>query len=72
MKKIAELSIEKSIEAIKDSPTVMFKHGVWNKSDKMVTAGVIDKIKRSSYGADVYVDDSGMFYVCCPSEGDMW
>jgi hypothetical protein len=72
LEKLCELQFEKAVELISDTGTVMFKHGVWNDYKLTPTEDAIAYIRRSGYGADVKKDADGVFYVSCPSNGDMW
>ncbi len=73
LSRVCSLQFEKAIEAIKDTKTVMYTHGVWNPYYERKTEDVIKSIQRSGYGADVDRDDAtGQLYVSIPSEGDMW
>lgn len=71
-KTICTLQVERAIEAIKDVRTVMYRHGVWNEYHERETAGVIESIRKSGYGADVFQDENGTFYVSIPCDADMW
>jgi len=51
---------------------VFYRHGVWNEYKKVPTERAIESIKKSGYGADVYQDSSGQFYVSIPCDSDMW
>lgn len=73
MKEICSLAYEPAINAIKNTETVMYKHGVWNKFCERKTSEVIESIKRSGYGADVrYDEDKGLYFVSIPCDSDMW
>ena len=73
MQTICSLAFEPAINAIKDTETVMYKHGVWNKFYERKTSEVIESIKKSGYGADVsYNEAKGIYYVSIPCDADMW
>ena len=70
---LCSLGRKSAIDLIKDTETVMYKHGVWNSYKEERTADVIKKIERSEYGADVVLDhNTGKFRVCTPTRSDMW
>lgn len=71
MNKICELAFDSAINAIKDSKYVMYRHGVWNRYEKVPTEHAIKYIRTSGYGADVFERDN-MFYVSIPCDSDMW
>ena len=71
MEKIVELSFNDAVEAIDNTATVMYKHGVWNKYERVTTEYAQQKIMNSGYGADVY-EESGTYYVSIPCDSDMW
>ena len=70
--RIVTLGRQEAIDVIKDKPTVMYRHGVWNRYEKLPTEKAIASISRSGYGADIYRDENGQLYVSIPSDGDMW
>lgn len=73
MKRICELQFGKAIEAISGKDFVMYKHGCWNEYKLCKTEDVIKRITKSGYGADVKWDEEAdMYYVCTPSQSDMW
>jgi hypothetical protein len=73
MKRIASLSFDSAIDAIKSEKNVYFRSGVWNSYNLTTTEYAIERIKNSGYGADVYFnDENGKYYVSIPSSGDMW
>jgi hypothetical protein len=72
MKQICSLGFEKAVEAIKDTETVQYKHGVWNPYKERLTKDVVELVMKSGYGADVSQDDDGIFYVAIPCDADMW
>lgn len=61
-----------AVDAIKDSETVMYKHGIWNKYEPLPVEKAIKAIMNSGYGADVYKDEQGRFYVSIPCNSDMF
>lgn len=69
---ICKLSYDTAIDTIKDTKEVHFKSGVWNNYEVVNTEYVINRIKGSGYGADVFVDENNEYYVQCPSASDMW
>lgn len=73
MKTICRLRRSEAIEAIKNTETVMYKHGVWNPYYERKTAVVIKSIENSGYGAEVRFDEeTGKYYVSIPCDSDMW
>lgn len=73
MQTICSLAFEPAINAIKDTETVMYKHGVWIKFYERKTSEVIESIKKSGYGADVsYNEAKDIYYVSIPCDADMW
>jgi hypothetical protein len=73
MKKVCELSYQFAIKAIESTKQVYFKSGVWNNYKLVDTQYAIGRIKKSKYGADIYLDEkTGMYHVCCPVGSDMW
>ena len=73
MKRICELSFKDAVNIIKDTKQVYFRKGIWNPYKLVDTSYAIDRINRSGYGADVYLnDEDGMYYVSCPCSSDMW
>ena len=69
--RIVSLSYDKTVEAIKDTSTVLFRRGVWNPWKEIDTTDAIERIKSSGYGADVFTED-GKLHVSCPVDSDMW
>ncbi len=49
MRNVCTLQVEKAIEAIQHTETVMYKHDVWNPYYERGTKGVIESIKKSGY-----------------------
>ena len=73
MTRIVTLGKDKAIEKIENENTVYLRHGVWNKYELSGVSEVIERIKNSGYGADIYYnDDNRMFYVSIPCDSDMW
>lgn len=73
LKSIHQLKIQEVIDAISDSDTVFYCHGVWNPYKLTDTKAVIESIKKSGYGADLHLDEkAGVYYVCVPADCDMW
>lgn len=72
MKRIVMLGYSEAVDAIKGTTTVMYKHGVWNKYEPISTEKASKYIMSSGYGADVYKDENGRFYVSIPCDSDMW
>lgn len=73
MRAICSLKFKEAIEAIKDTKTVMYKHGVWNEFEERKTEDAINSIQKSGYGADVwYNEEKKMFFVSVPADCDMW
>lgn len=71
-KLICTLQHQRAIDLIAGTMRVFYRHGVWNKYRKIPTEKAIEFIKRSGYGADIYQDSSGQFYVSVPCDSDMW
>lgn len=71
-KVICQLRIQESIDAISGTSQVHYKHGVWNEYQVKDTAAVIKAIRNSGYGADVFQDENGVYYVSVPCDSDMW
>jgi len=70
---VCNLSYDDAIESIKNTKEVYFKSGVWNSYELRNTENVIRSIRNSSFGADVrFEKNSQMYYVCTPSNGDMF
>ena len=72
MKRIVTLGYQEAVDAIKGVSTVMYRHGVWNKYKPIPTEKASKAIMASGYGADVYMDDKGCFYISIPCDSDMW
>lgn len=62
-KRIIVLGREKAVDAIKDTDTVMYRHGVWNEYYKTKTENAIKSIENSGYGADVYRDELSLAFL---------
>ena len=71
-KLICTLQRQKAIDLITGSMRVFCRYGVWNEYRKIPTERAIEAIKKSGYGADIYQDGSGQFYVSVPCDSDMW
>ncbi len=71
-KLICTLRFQEAIDLIAGTMRVFYRHGVWNEYKKVPTERAIEAIKKSGYGADVYQDSSGQFYVSVPCDSDMW
>jgi len=71
MRSLIKLGYKEVVETIKDSKTVYYKHGVWNKYKIVDVDVAIKGIENSGYGADLY-EDKGNYYVTVPSDGDMY
>jgi len=70
---LCSLGRKEAIDLIRETETVMYKHGVWNSYEKKSTEDVIRKIEASGYGADVRINyGTGVYYVCTPAQADMW
>ena len=70
---LCKLQKERAIQIIENTETVMCRHGVWNPYYENKTHDVIESIKRSGYGADVFIDTAtGVYYVSIPCASDMW
>lgn len=72
MLRIVTLGYQEAVDAIKGVSMVMYRHGVWNKYEPLSTEKASKAIMTSGYGADVYRDDVGGFYVSIPCDSDMW
>lgn len=72
MRIVCKLSFDGAIKAIDGQETVMYKHGVWNAYEKVSAEQAKEAIRKSGYGADVRVDENGVYYVSCPCDSDMW
>lgn len=72
MKEICRLGYKKAIEAISGTEKAYYKHGVWNQYNLRNTEDVIKSIEQSGYGADVELDENGIYYVSIPCDADMW
>lgn len=69
---ICKLGRQEAINAIAGTKRVYYRHGVWNEYYLRDTAGVMESIRNSGYGADVYRDKRGIYYVSVPCDRDMW
>lgn len=74
MEKILGLTANanKMKELIGDKTHVYFKSGVWNNYSLKPVEYALDYVKGASYGGDLYKDEKGNFYICCPSYCDMF
>lgn len=72
MKQICRLKRIDAVKAIEKTKKVQYKHGIWNPYEVKDTEYAKDAIMRSGYGADVYVDSHGEYYVSIPCDSDMW
>lgn len=70
--RICTLGRQEAINIISETKRVYYRHGVWNEYYLRDTAAVIESIQNSGYGADVYRDDKGLYYVSIPCDSDMW
>lgn len=70
--RICALGFQKAIDIISETARVYYRHGVWNEYYVRNTATVIKSIQNSGYGADVYRDEAGKYYVSIPCDSDMW
>ena len=69
---ICKLGRQEAIDIISGTECVQYRHGVWNKYNVCDTATVIKSIRNSGYGADVFRDTAGVYYVSIPCDSDMW
>lgn len=73
MELLCKLQKEKAVDIIRDSKTVMYKSGIWNEYSKIYTEDAAEKIINSPFGADVKINrETGIYYVCTPTQSDMW
>lgn len=72
MRCVVTLGYREAVDAIKDATIVMYKHGIWNKYEPLPAEKVSKAIIASGYGADVYIDENGCYYVRIPSISDMF
>lgn len=70
--RICILGRQETIDIISGTKRVYYRHGVWNEYHMRDTAAVIKSIQDSGYGADVYRDEAGNYYVSIPCDSDMW
>lgn len=59
-------------EKVGNVDKIYFKSGVWNEYELKDTKDVLSSVDNSSYGGDLYQDENGNYYVCCPSYCDMF
>lgn len=72
-KNICKLKYAEAVESIENADKVYFKEGIWNQYKLVDREDAEYFIKNSEIGADVNVDEeSGMYYVSCPYQSDMW
>lgn len=69
---ICKLGRQEAIDIISGTERVHYRHGVWNEYYMRDTAAVIESIRSSGYGADVFRDKAGAYYVSIPCDSDMW
>lgn len=69
---ICTLQRQKAINIVEGTMRVFYRHGFRNEYKKVPTERAIEAIKKSGYGADVYQDSNGQFYVSIPCDSDMW
>jgi hypothetical protein len=72
MTQLCKLGRQEAINIISGTKRVYYRHGVWNEYSLRDTAAVVKSIQNSGYGADVFKNAQGAFYVSIPSDGDMW
>ena len=73
--KVVNLGIESAVKFLEKQTVekVFCQKGVWNSFEPDTRLNAIERVKRSSYGADIYKDnDSGDLYVSMPTQSDMW
>ena len=69
---VVSLGTKDAIMAISNCKYVNYKHGVWNPYKVVPVGMAISAITNSGYGADVFKNSKGEFFVSVPCDSDMW
>lgn len=78
MTTLCKLQRKKAIDILLDAVYnehigyVKYRSGIWNKYETTSVKQAITDIALSPYGADVFKDEKGAYYVSCPCQSDMW
>lgn len=78
MKQLCKLQREKAINILLDAVGnehigyIKYRSGIWNKYETTSIKQALTYIKNSAYGADIFKDEKGAYYVSCPCGSDMW